>query len=104
VNSAPHLREGVGDLINEARGRYEFLRRELDYAVNRDDVLTDLRAQYDGILGPGLGPGKTAEESPADDDDSINTDEDGGRPRVGRLPRISASGDLGKPWINLPSL
>jgi hypothetical protein len=39
------------ELIQEARGRLEFVQRELDYEVNRDQALEHLRTTYAHILG-----------------------------------------------------
>jgi hypothetical protein len=40
-------------LIQEARGRLEFVQRELNYEVNRDHALENLRTTYAHILGGG---------------------------------------------------
>ena len=39
------------ELIHEARARLEFVQKELNYEVNRDDALERLRATYAHILG-----------------------------------------------------
>jgi len=39
------------ELLNDARCRYEFLRRELNYVVDREDALTHLRRSYERVLG-----------------------------------------------------
>jgi hypothetical protein len=40
-----------GQLIDEARDRLQFIQRDLNYEVNRDDSLAEMRATYAAILG-----------------------------------------------------
>jgi hypothetical protein len=40
-----------GQLIDEARDRMQFIQRDLDYEVNRDESLAEMRATYAAILG-----------------------------------------------------
>lgn len=52
------------ELIHEARARLEFVQKELNYEVNRDDALERLRLTYAHILGGG---GEAAAASGPDD-------------------------------------
>lgn len=40
-----------GQLIDEARDRLQFIQRDLDYEVNREESLAEMRAAYAAILG-----------------------------------------------------
>lgn len=54
------------ELLHEAQSRLEFIQKELNYEVNRDEALAQLRSTYAEILG---GPPEPAEDSPSGDDD-----------------------------------
>jgi hypothetical protein len=62
------------ELIHEARARLEFVQKELNYEVNRDDALERLRLTYAHILGGG---GEAAAASDPDDAEDAD-DQDAG--------------------------
>ncbi len=62
-----------GQLIDEARDRLQFVQRELDYEVNREEALLEMRATYAAILGS---EHLTEVEAPADFDDSQEVEEE----------------------------
>jgi hypothetical protein len=59
------------ELIHEARARLEFVQKELNYEVNRDDALERLRMTYAHILG---GEGEN-DAAPSDPEDGADADE-----------------------------
>jgi hypothetical protein len=60
-------------LIQEARTRLQFVQKELNYEVDRDDALGRLRAKYPHLLG-GAEDEPTSETSDPDDDDEEGSD------------------------------
>ena len=65
------------ELIHEARARLEFVQKELNYEVNRDDALERLRLTYAHILGGG-GDNATAASDLADGEDQDEQESDSG--------------------------
>ena len=65
------------ELIHEARARLEFVQKELNYEVNRDDALERLRLTYAHILGGG-GESAAAASDPEDAEDADEQDADSG--------------------------
>jgi hypothetical protein len=63
------------ELIHEARARLEFVQKELNYEVNRDDALERLRLTYAHILGGG-DESAAAASDPEDADDADEPDAD----------------------------
>jgi len=62
------------ELIQEARGRLEFVQRELNYEVNRDQALERLRTTYAHILGD-IEPAEVGVPQEAGDEEEIEDEE-----------------------------
>jgi hypothetical protein len=62
------------ELIHEARARLEFIQRELNYEVNRDDALERLRLTYAHILGGGGDSATAASDEEGEDADEQESD------------------------------
>jgi len=58
------------ELIQEARGRLEFVQQELNYEVNRDQALERLRTTYAHILGGSEPAASSAPDDAGDEDEN----------------------------------
>jgi hypothetical protein len=59
-----------GQIIDEANDRLRFIQRELDYEVNRNDALAEVRAMYSAILGTASTPDSELYPEPEEGDEN----------------------------------